>query len=96
LKIPTRFICELAPQLIGTLRGDKAQPAIFDNTKIKQFVPGFQAATPFRVGVRESVAWLQAHSDRQHLNPQLDSLCDQITAAWTAAALTGESPAGKS
>ena len=82
VKVPTDFICRLASQMSGTLKGDKAHPGIFDNAKIKRFVPGFSCAKPFRVGVRESVAWLQAHPDRQNLNPKLDELCDLVVGAW--------------
>ena len=85
VKVPTDFICQIAPRLVGPLKGDKAQPGVFDNTKIKRFVPEFQSRKPFRVGVRESVAWLRAHPDQQNLNPQLDILCDQIITAWRQA-----------
>jgi nucleoside-diphosphate-sugar epimerase len=84
VKVPTDFICEVAPRMIGTLKGDKAHPGVFDNAKIKRFVPEFQCRKPFDVGVRESVAWLRAHPERQNLNPQVDELCDQVVAGWLA------------
>jgi len=85
VKVPTNFIGRVAPRLIGTLQGDKAHPGVFDNSKIKRFVPQFQCRKPFRVGVRESVAWLRAHPDEQNLNPQVDAECDAVIAAWRAA-----------
>lgn len=85
VRIPTDFICRMAPQMTGTLKGDKAHPGVFDNSKIKRFVPEFQALKPFRQGVRESIAWLRAHPEQQNLNPQLDTLCDDIVAAWRSA-----------
>ena len=84
LKAPTELICEVAPQMAGTLRGDKSYPGVFDNSKIKRFVPGFACRKPFRVGVRESVAWLRAHPDQQNLNPQVDSMCDAVASALAA------------
>lgn len=84
VKVPTDFICEIAPRMIGSLKGDKAQPGVFDNAKIKRFVPEFQCRKPFRVGVRESVAWLRAHPECQNLNPQVDELCDQVVERWLA------------
>jgi nucleoside-diphosphate-sugar epimerase len=86
VKIPTEFICEVAPQLTGPLKGDKAHPGVFDNAKIKRFVPEFQCRKPFREGIRESVAWLRAHPDQQNLNPQLDATIEQVIAAWRKAA----------
>ena len=82
VKVPTDFICQVAPQLTGTLKGDKTHPAVFDNSKLKRFVPGFHCRTPFRVGVRESVRWLREHPDQQNLKPELDELIEKIIAAW--------------
>lgn len=84
IKAPTDLICEVAPQLTGTLKGDKANPGVFDNSKIKRFAPDFKCRTPFRVGVRESVAWLRAHPEQQNLNPQVDAICDAVHQAWEA------------
>ncbi len=85
LKVPTDFICRVAPRLTGTLKGDKAHPGVFDNTKIKRFVPEFRCRKPFRVGIRESVAWLRAHPDQQHLDPQVDAVFEDVVAAWRRA-----------
>jgi len=82
LKVPTDFICQIAPRLVGSLKGDKANPGVFDNAKIKRFVPGFQCRKPFRVGVAESVAWLRAHPEAQNLNPELDVEIERVIAAW--------------
>lgn len=82
VKIPTDFICQVAPQMIGSLKGDKAHPGVFDNSKIKGFVPGFRCHTPFRVGVRHSVAWLRPHPEAQNLNAKIDALCDEVVGAW--------------
>ena len=84
LKVPTDLICEVAPQLTGTLKGDKANPGIFDNSKIKRFVPEFKCRKPFAIGVRESVAWLRAHPEQQNLSPQVDAICDAVAKAWIA------------
>lgn len=81
-KVPTDFICEIAPQMIGTLKGDKAHPGVFDNSKIKRFVPGFRCQKSFGVGVRESVAFLRGHPEHQNLNPKLDQLTDEIIRRW--------------
>jgi hypothetical protein len=82
VKVPTDFICQLAPHLAGTLKGGKAHSAVFDNSKIKRFVPEFRCRTPFRVGVRKSVRWLSEHPDQQNLKPELDELIEKVIAAW--------------
>lgn len=82
VKVPTDFICKIAPEMTGTLKGDKAHPGVFDNSKIKRLVPDFQCRKPFRTGVRESVAWLRAHPEQKNLRPELDAKIDLVLAAW--------------
>jgi nucleoside-diphosphate-sugar epimerase len=86
VKIPTDFICKIAPDLTGNLKGDKSHPGVFDNSKIKRFVPEFQTRKPFRVGVRESIAWLRAHPEQQNLNSKVDAMIDRVIAAWRSRA----------
>lgn len=81
VKVPTDVICRVAPQMTGSLKGDKSHPGIFDNSKIKSFVPEFQSRKPFHIGVRESVAWLREHPEQQNLKPELDLVCDAIVRA---------------
>lgn len=81
VQVPTEVICEAAPKLIGNLKGDKSHPGIFDNSKVKRFVPDFKSVVPFRQGVRESVAWLDAHPERQNLDPGMDMLIEEVIAA---------------
>ncbi len=80
--IPTDFICEVAPSLTGTLKGDKAHPGVFDNSKIRRWVPEFVCRKPLRVGLRESAAWLRAHPEHQNRDPQVDAICEAVVNAW--------------
>lgn len=82
LKIPTEFICQRVPRMAGPLKGDKAQPGVFDNSKIKRLVPEFKTHKPFRVGIREAVAWLREHPDQRQFNPQVESVFEEVVAAW--------------
>lgn len=82
LKIPMDFICQVSPQLTGTLKGDKSHPGIFDNAKLKRFVPGFQCHKPFAVGIRESVEWLRAHPEHQRLDPAVEAIFENVISAW--------------
>lgn len=83
--VPTEFICSIAPKLIGNLKGDKSHPGIFDNSKIKKFVPDFKCVVPFRTGAHESVEWLRAHPDQQNLDSAMDSLIEKVLEAWESA-----------
>ena len=82
VKVPTDFICLIAPSLSGGLRGDKAHPGVFDNSKIKRFVPEFVCRKPFAAGVRESVAWLRAHPEHQNLSQKVTTICDEVISSW--------------
>jgi len=82
VKVPTEFICQVAPEMTGTLKGDKAHPGVFDNAKIKRFVPEFRCRLPFRLGVRQSVNWLREHPEQQNLKPELDTLIEDVLRAW--------------
>ncbi len=84
IPVPTDFICERAPRFIGNLKGDKAHPGIFDNSKLKRFVPGFACRKPFAVGVRESIAWLRGDASRQVSDPELDQVIEDIVTSWQA------------
>jgi nucleoside-diphosphate-sugar epimerase len=82
LKIPTDFICQHAPEVAGNIKGDKMHPGVFDNAKIKRFVPEFACRKPFREGIREAVGWLQAHPEDQHLKPELEKMMGRVVEAW--------------
>jgi nucleoside-diphosphate-sugar epimerase len=82
VKVPTDFICEVVPRLVGTLKGDKAHPGVFDNSKMKRFVPEFVCRKSFRLGVRESVNWLRHHPEEQNLRPELDRETEDILARF--------------
>lgn len=76
LRVPLDWLCEHFPQLTGPLKGDKANPSVFDNAKIKRFVPEFVCRKPFRTGIRESAAHAGA------VNAEFDALYDAVVAAW--------------
>ena len=82
LQIPTDFICDVVPQLLGNLKGDKSHPGIFDNSRVKRFVPDFVCRKSFREGIRESVDWMRAHPEQKNLNPQVDAMIDPVIEAW--------------
>ncbi len=80
--IPSDFIARVAPDLEGNLLGDKTWSVIFDNSKIKTFVPGFQATIPFYSGIRRTLDWFHADVKRQVIEPQVNAEMDGIIAAY--------------
>jgi nucleoside-diphosphate-sugar epimerase len=82
--IASDFIAKVAPHHHGGLLGDKAWSVVFDNTKIKTFVPGFQATIPFRKGIRRTLAWFDADVSRKRVDENVNADMDRIIAAYTA------------
>lgn len=62
-----------------SLLGDKAHSMIFDNSKIRRFVPDFNPVVPFWRGVQEIMAWYDADPSRQVVEPYIDELQDRLT-----------------
>lgn len=82
--ISSDFIVKVAPQHTGSLIGDKSWSAVFDNSKIKTFVPTYKAVIPFREGVRRTFAWYHADASRLRIDETVNAEMDQILAAYNA------------
>lgn len=82
IHIASDFICSVEKSLTGTLLGDKAVSAIFDNSKIKSLVPDFRATIPFKEGIKNTIKWFEADPKRQIINPETNNMIDRIIAAY--------------
>lgn len=82
--IPSDLIHRHLPGSGVGLVGDRAFSLVFDNTKIKRFVPGFQCRIPFHEGMRRSVAWWQAHPELPRIDPQVESETETMLKLWAA------------
>ncbi|MBN1315475.1 MAG: SDR family oxidoreductase [Anaerolineales bacterium] len=80
--IPSDFINAFDKEWGASLIGDKAYSMIFDNTKIKRFVPDFEAVIPFSEGVKEIMAWYDADPRRQIVDEPMDRLMDKMIALY--------------
>ena len=65
----------------GSLFGDKANCAVFDNSLLKRLVPGFHAEVPIAEGLRRAVDFVLAHPELRVPDPEFDAWCDKIAAA---------------
>jgi nucleoside-diphosphate-sugar epimerase len=82
--IASDFIAKVAPAQKGSLLGDKAWSVVFDNSKIKRFVPTYQATIPFREGIKRTIAWFQADEKRMFVDPAVNQEMDMILDAYKA------------
>ena len=80
--IPSDFIAACVPEARGGLLGDKAVSVVFDNTKIKRFVPGYCSTVPFTQGIRRTIAWFDADPARRQIDDQANTLWDKLLEAY--------------
>ena len=82
--VSSEFLATVAPKeydFTGNLLGDKSVTVVFDCSKLKRVVPGFQATTRFHEGVRHCVAYLLSHPELQVEDAEFDAWCDRVIAA---------------
>jgi nucleoside-diphosphate-sugar epimerase len=70
---------------VGSLIGDKINSAVFDNSKIRRFVPEFDPKVTWAEGIRRSIAWHEADLKRQTIDQAAGDLWDKILAAYERA-----------
>jgi nucleoside-diphosphate-sugar epimerase len=80
--IPSDFMVACLPEMEGTLTGDKSVSVVFDNTKIKRFVPDYVATTRFAQGIRQSLAWFDADPRRKLIDAKENAIWDQLIESY--------------
>lgn len=83
--IASDLIAKYNDHAIGSLIGDKINSAVFDNGKIKRFVPEFDCKVPWEEGIRRTLAWFEAEPSRQTIDHEANQLWDRIIAAYEKA-----------
>lgn len=87
--VSSDFLAATSPKawdFTGNLLGDKAVTVVFDCSKLKRVVPGFQAVTWFDEGVRRCVDHILAHPELQVEDPDFDAWCDRVIEAQESVA----------
>jgi len=82
--IASDFICKIEPSFTGTLLADKAESVLFDNTKIKTFVPEFKATIPFAEGIKRTLNWLDADPKRKFVDPEAEQKIENVLNAYNS------------
>jgi nucleoside-diphosphate-sugar epimerase len=79
--VPSELIARFYPERGGSLLGDKAWSVVFDNAKIKRFVPGYAAHIRFAEGIARSIAWYDADPARRVVNEDMNQRIDRLITA---------------
>ncbi|MFH6604319.1 NAD-dependent epimerase/dehydratase family protein [Maribacter algicola] len=80
--IASDFICKVEPSFTGTLLADKAESVIFDNTKIKTFIPGFKATIPFAEGIKRTLKWLDENPERKIIDRDTEEKIENVLSVY--------------
>jgi len=83
--IPSDFVAKFNADEGASLLGDKQWSSVFDNSKIKHFVPGYTATMPFAEGVRRSIEWFEADVKRCVVDKEYNQFMDRVIAAYEKA-----------
>jgi nucleoside-diphosphate-sugar epimerase len=78
IHIPTDFLAKYDAHLKESLWGDKAHSVIFDNLKIKKYVPRFEATISYADGIKKTIDWFEEDPERQTVNQNTNELIDRI------------------
>lgn len=77
--VSSAFLANIGPyDFTGSLIGDKANSVVFDNTKLKEAVPGFRSLISFEEGVRQALDYVLSHPECQIPDPEFDAWCDRV------------------
>ena len=82
--VPSDVIARHHPDWGAGLLGDKTHSVIFDNTKIKRFVPGFECTIPFARGADEIVEFYAKNPNFEPVNATIDQLMDRLVERYGA------------
>jgi nucleoside-diphosphate-sugar epimerase len=80
--ISTDFIAACRPETNGRLLGDASVCSVYDNSKIKRFVPEFRPVVPYAQGIKRTIAWYDADPARQEVDTPMDDWMDRLIAAY--------------
>jgi nucleoside-diphosphate-sugar epimerase len=80
--IPSEFLNRCNSQLGSSLLGDKAYSMIFDNSKIKRFVPEYKAVIPFSEGIKRVYGWFEADPTRKIIDESINEEMDRIISLY--------------
>jgi len=80
--IPSDYLGNFDANLRGSLLGDKSVSTIFDNSKIKKFVPEFNSTIRFKDGIAKTIKWFEEDEKRMIISERSNEFIDRILASY--------------
>ena len=75
---PSEIIALEDPEGKANFMGDRKWSLIFDNSKIKNAVPGFCCTIPFSVGIRRTLSWFDEKEERKIITEETNGIMERI------------------
>ncbi len=85
IHIPSELLAAYDGRYAGTLIGDKVNSLVFDNSKIKHFVPDFKCEVKWAEGVRRAIEWFEEDPSRRIVDEAMNAQWDKIIASYEKA-----------
>lgn len=85
IHIPSDFINAYAPNIGEGLLGDKSTSVVFDNSKIKKFVPDFECTVKYEEGITRSLKWIEEHPVCCEVDEENNRIMDLIIDRYESA-----------
>ena len=90
LYIPTEYVCRYLEQtdpikvkdMVSDFRSQKMWSDVFNNDKIKRFVPGWGSKVKLGEGLRETIDWMNQDEKRKRVDKMMDLLLDGLIARF--------------
>lgn len=83
--IPSDYIARFDSEAVGSLIGDKSNSVVFDNSKIKKYVPDYHCEVNWADGLRRSLAWFESHPEFQTIDMESNLIWDKIISGYEKA-----------
>jgi len=80
--IPSEVIVKYNNEIGDGLLGDKAHSMLFDNSKIKRFVPDFSPLVKFKDGAKEVIKWYKENTITEEVDKDINDFMDLIIADY--------------
>jgi nucleoside-diphosphate-sugar epimerase len=87
LHVSSEYILAGAPDWFWSelILGDLAHSAVFDNSKIRRYVPDFAPRRTFHSAAPEMIRWRAEHPELSRPDPAVNAILDRLAAACHAA-----------
>lgn len=83
--VPSDAVVASFPDSAGGIYGDKMHPAVYDNSKVRSLVPGWEATIAFEDGAADAIAFFEDRPELQTIDADTNARFDALAAHYRQA-----------